>query len=233
MNKVVLVTGATGGLGPEVVETFLAAQATLAISYHSQKGFQKLAERLGDTSALTAVPANLTDETEVKKLFEKIRDQHGRLDALCHITGGFWMGGDISQTPPDKWNYMMNLNLLSTFLCTRQAFRMMKEQRQGCIITFSAKSALDLPAGTAAYAVSKAGVLALTQVLAKEGKEYNIRVNAVLPSTIDTEENRKAMPKADFKKWVSPEEIARVLRALVNDELSGISGTAIKMYGRA
>lgn len=232
MDKIVLITGATGGLGPAVVETFLKAEATVLISYHSEKGYKRLRDQSENSSLLTAIQANLTQEADVKRLFDKIRDQHGRLDALCHIAGGFWMGGDISETPPEQWSEMMNMNLYSAFLCTREAFAIMKKQNQGHIITFSARAGLDLPAGMGAYAISKAGVRALTEVLAKEGKEYNIRVNTILPSTIDTEANRQSMPKADFKKWVSPGEIARVLLTLVSGELSGVSGTPIKMYGK-
>jgi NAD(P)-dependent dehydrogenase (short-subunit alcohol dehydrogenase family) len=126
---------------------------------------------------------------------------------------------------------MMTLNLRTAFLCTGEAFAIMKKQKQGHIITVSAKTALDLPGGMGAYAISKAAVLALTEVLAKEGKEYNIRVNTILPSVIDTNANRQSMPKADFAKWVTPEEIARMMLAMVRDDLAAV-GTAIKMYGR-
>ena len=231
MNKIVIITGSTGELGPAVVEKFVKADMTVIASYRSEKKFQRLVDRVGGEPNLIGVKTDLTKEGDVKSLFNEATKQ-GQLDALCHITGGFWMGGDISETSLDNWNKMMDLNLMITFLCTREAFAIMKKQQQGHIITLSAQTALELPAGKGAYAVSKAGVLALAEVIAKEGKNYNIKVNTILPSTIDTEENRKSMPNADFDKWVTPEEIAKVIFELAGGEISAISGTAIKMYGK-
>lgn len=233
MDKTILITGATGGLGPAVVKAFLAAGARLFITYTTEKKHQQLRAELEDASKLTGIKVDLTIETQVRELFDRILQQQGRLDALCHLTGGFWMGGDISETSLDSWNHMFDLNLRTTFLCAREAFRIMKKQRSGNIITFSSKQALALPAGMGAYAFSKAGVLAFTELLAKEGKNYNINVTTILPSTIDTEANRKSMPKTDPEKagWVKPEEITNVLLALIKEEMA-ISGTAIKIYGK-
>jgi len=149
------------------------------------------------------------------------------------LTGGFWMAGDISETSLDDWNRMFDLNLRTTFLCAREAFRIMKKQKSGYIITVSSKQALALPAGMGAYALSKGGVLGFAELLAKEGKEYNISVATILPSTIDTEANRQSMPKTDPDEagWVKPEEIANVMLALIKEEMP-ISGTAIKIYGK-
>lgn len=231
MNRIVLITGSTGGLGPAVVEKFLKADITVIASYTSEKKFQHLVDQIGGKINLIGVKTDLTNEGEVKNLFNEAIKK-GRLDAMCHIAGGFWMGGDISETSLDNWNKMMNLNLLTTFLCTREAFGIMKNQQQGHIITVSAQTALELPAGKGSYAISKAGVLALTELLAKEGKKYNIKANTILPSTIDTEANRQSMPNADFDKWVTPQEIAKVIFELAGDEISAISGSAIKMYGK-
>jgi NAD(P)-dependent dehydrogenase (short-subunit alcohol dehydrogenase family) len=231
MSKVVIITGSTGELGPAVVEKFVKAGMTVIASYRSEKKFQHLIGRVSGESNLIGVKTDLTNEGDVKNLFSEATKQ-GRLDALCHIAGGFWMGGDISETSLDNWNKMMNLNLMITFLCTREAFGIMKKQQQGHIITLSAQTALELPVGKGAYAVSKAGVLALMELVAKEGQKYNIKVNTILPSTIDTKENRKSMPNADFDKWVKPEEIAKVIFELAGGGISAISGTAIKMYGK-
>lgn len=231
MSKTVLITGATGGLGQAVVETFLETGTTVIAIYTSEKKYQELAANVSHPSNLTGLQCDLTREDAVKKMFAVVINKHGRLDALCHLTGGFWMGGDISETSPDNWNKMMTLNLQTAFLCAREAFAVMKEQKHGHIITVSAKTALDLPGGMAAYSVSKAAVLALTEVLAKEGQQHNIRVNTILPSVIDTEANRQSMPKVDFSKWVKAEEIGRMIHAIIEDDLA-VSGTAIKMYGR-
>lgn len=233
MNKIILITGATGGLGPAVVKTFLAAGCKLIITYTSEEKYQRLLTELDDTSRITGIEADLTDETQVKNVFDQISEQHNRLDALCHLTGGFWMGGEISETAIEHWKRMFDLNLRTTFLCARVAFRIMKKQGGGYIITVSSKQALALPAGMGAYALSKAGVLAFTELLAKEGKDYNINVASILPSTIDTEANRRSMPKTDPEDagWVKPEEIANVLLALIKEEMP-ISGTAVKIYGK-
>lgn len=232
MNKVVLITGSTGGLGSVVVKKFVEENAKVITSYTSKEKYNQLVNQLGKNGDITGFQADLTNENEVKDLFKQVITKFGRLDALCHIAGGFWMGGDISDTSLGDWNKMMNLNFLSTFLCTREAFGIMKKQQQGRIITIASKTALELPPGMGAYSISKAGVISLMEILAKESKEYNIKVNSILPSTIDTEANRNSMPKADFNKWVKPEEIADVILSLVGDEMAAVSGTAIKIYGK-
>jgi len=142
------------------------------------------------------------------------------------------MGGEICETPLDRWKQMMDMNLLSTFLATREAFSLFKSQCHGKIFTVSAKSALDLPAEMGAYAISKAGVLALTEILAKEGKPYNIHVNSILPSIIDTPANRNSMPNADFSEWINPKDIASLLINLSKPESKALSGSALKVYGK-
>lgn len=233
MDKTILITGATGELGPAVVKAFLKAGAKLIITYTSEKKYQQLLAKLDNAPVITGFKTDLTDEEQVKKLFNQIQQQFNQLDALCHLTGGFWMGGDISETSFDDWNHMFDLNLRTTFLCVREAFRFMRQQKGGYIITFSSKQALALSGGMGAYAVSKAGVLAFSEVLAKEGKDYNINVATILPSTIDTEANRRSMPKADPEEagWIKPEEIANVLLLLIKEEMP-LSGTAIKIYGK-
>jgi NAD(P)-dependent dehydrogenase (short-subunit alcohol dehydrogenase family) len=232
MNKVILITGSTGGLGSVVVKKFVEENAKVIACYTSEEKYNQLVSQLGSNGDITGFQADLTNENEVKDLFKQVIAKFGRLDALCHIAGGFWMGGEISETSLENWNKMMNLNFRSTFLCTREAFRIMKEQNTGRIITISSKTALELPPGMGAYSISKACVISLTETLAKEGKVYNIIVNTILPSTIDTEANRKSMPKADFNKWVKPEDIANVIFSLVNEEMRAVSGTTVKMYGK-
>jgi NAD(P)-dependent dehydrogenase (short-subunit alcohol dehydrogenase family) len=128
---------------------------------------------------------------------------------------------------------MMNINLKSTFLCSKAVLPQMIKQNYGKIINISSRPALKGSAGVGAYAASKAGVLNLTETIAEEVKDYDINVNAILPSTIDTPANRKAMPDADFSKWVKPEEIARVIIFLSSDESKPISGAGIPVYGKA
>ena len=127
----------------------------------------------------------------------------------------------------------MRVNLRSAFLCCRAALLMMIE-RNGKIANIAARPALErrFRAKSGACSVSKAGVLVLTETIAEEVKKLDINVNAVLPSTIDTTENRKAMPQADFSKWVSPAEIATVIMGLISDYMRPVSGSAVTVYGK-
>ena len=142
------------------------------------------------------------------------------------------MGAELADTSLEKWNFMINMNLNSTFLCAKEAFKIMKAQCSGKIFTISAKSAEEFTTQMGAYVISKSGVLALTRILANEGKQYNIQANSILPSIIDTETNRKEMPDADFSEWVAPKAIARLIVQLCRPESQAISHSSIKVYGK-
>ncbi len=231
-NYQIMMTGSTGALGSSVAEEFNKSGALVYTDYRDKKKFDDLKSKMTYPDKLIGFMGDLTNEMEVKAFFSEFKAKYKRLDVFLHIMGGFWMGGDVSETPLEKWKFMMDINLTSTFLCTREAFRIMKEQCSGKIFTISAKTAEELPPNMGAYAVSKAGVLALTRILANEGKEYDIQVNAILPSIIDTPANRKSMPDVDYSHWVSPASIARLLVRLCRPESSALSHTAIKLYGK-
>jgi NAD(P)-dependent dehydrogenase (short-subunit alcohol dehydrogenase family) len=181
---------------------------------------------------LLGIEAELITEESAEQFFQIYKKRFKRLDVFIHLLGGFWMGGELADTSKKNWETMLDLNLNSTFSTTRHAFKILKKQGGGKIFTVGAKSAEELPAEMGAYAVSKAGVLALTEVLAKEGKPYRIQVNSILPSVIDTSANRHSMPNADFDKWVTPKEIADVLITLSRPETNALSGTALRIFGR-
>ncbi len=226
-NPIVIITGATGELGRVVSAAFTEHHSRVIAVYRNEEKFKKLQSACPNPENLSGIAASVTDEDSVNALYNRIAEQYGKLDALLHLAGGFWMGGDISATPLQKWQQMIDLNLLSTFLCTRGAFGLMKETGGGAIVTVSAASALELPAGMASYAVSKQAVLSLTRVLAKEGRPYGIRANTLLPGIIDTEANRRAMPNARRDAWTPPGEIARVLLTLVSEEMGVVSGSTV------
>lgn len=229
-DKVVLICGGEGGLGKDVTEIFLKAGANVAITYFSQKNAENNSSA-GTNGAFRAIQADLTDEASVESLFATLAESYRQIDVLIQLVGGFWMGGDIAETPLNKWDSMMRLNLQTTFLSNRAAFRQMKANG-GRIFNVAARTALELPAGMGAYSVSKAGVLALTEIIAKEGKPFDIEANAILPSIIDTPANRQSMPDADFDRWVKPREIGELLLALSQGERRLVSGTALKVYGK-
>ncbi len=229
----VVVTGGTGFLGQEVIRQFLREGARVVTNYRSLEKMTALRDLVGHNPNLFGIQANLTREEKVEAFFSEAIDLLEKIDVVLHLMGGFWMGGEISETPVEKWNEMMELNLHSTFLVARRGFALMKERGEGGkIFTVGAQAALELPANMGAYSVSKAAVLALTQVLAREGRAYKITVNAILPSIIDTPANRASMPEADYSRWITPEEIASVLVSLCRPEASGLSGTLLKMYGK-
>jgi NAD(P)-dependent dehydrogenase (short-subunit alcohol dehydrogenase family) len=231
-NFLVIVTGGTGGLGMTVVSEYSRQGATVVTNYRDPAKMRALEKKVGSSDQLIGIQADLTSEKMVQSFFKEYKRKFKRLDVLVHTLGGFWMGGEIAETSLEKWTQLQNLNLTSTFLCTREAFRMMKSQCSGKIFTVSAQAADTLPGKMGAYAVSKAGVMALTRIIATEGKSYNIQANCLLPSIIDTAENRKAMPDADFTRWVTPKEIAQLLIQLSKPETNAMSQSVLRVYGK-
>ena len=147
--------------------------------------------------------------------------------------GGYAGGRLVQETDDATWRRMLDLNLNSTFYLARAAMPRLIESQSGRIIAVSSRAAVDAPARSSAYTVSKAGVLALIRTIAAEGKAHGVTANAVLPGTIDTEANRAAMPGADFSKWVKPESIANLLLWLASEASGDVSGALIPIYGRS
>lgn len=167
----------------------------------------------------------------VSQLVEKILAEHGRLDALVNTVGGYAGGVQLWDLESKVLDQMLALNLRSGYALSRAVVPAMLKQKRGAIVNIAAKAALDHPAGAAAYAASKAAALALLDSLAADLKGTGVRVNSILPSIIDTQANRKAMPKADFAIWPKPEDIARVILFLCSDDAKVIHGAAIPVYG--
>jgi NAD(P)-dependent dehydrogenase (short-subunit alcohol dehydrogenase family) len=138
-------------------------------------------------------------------------------------------------TRETDWDFMMDVNLKSAFLCSRAALSHMIRQNYGKIVSVSSRAAAEkrYRSKGGAYAVSKAGIMVLTEVIAEEAKKYDINVNCIMPSTIDTPDNRRNFPDADFSKWVKPEQVAKVILFLVSDNSKAISGASIPVYGKA
>ncbi|MBI4301892.1 MAG: SDR family oxidoreductase [Chloroflexi bacterium] len=233
-NKIAIITGGTGGLGKAITQVFLEKGAQVVLPYRDQTLMEEFASQLGKLKErLAPMLTDVTHEDEVNKLVAKTVEDWGRIDILINLTGGFSGGTTIAETPESTWNFMMDLNLKSVFLCSKAVLPQMMAQRWGRIVNVSSRNALRIGPRSGAYTVSKAGVITLTQVMAEEAKDYNICVNAILPSTIDTEANRKVMPKADFSRWVKPEVIAPVIFFLASEECGPLSGATIPVYGRA
>jgi NAD(P)-dependent dehydrogenase (short-subunit alcohol dehydrogenase family) len=231
-GKVVLAAGGTGGLGRAVSLAFLEEGAKVAVTYQKQEGFDALKNAPGTNGAqLEGYSVDVTDEAAVRQLMEKIIAKHGRLDALVNTVGSYAGGVKLWELETKVFDQMLALNLRSGYALSRAAARAMLRQGRGVIVNVASKAAVDHAAGAAAYAASKAAAVAMLDSLAEDLKGSGVRANTILPSIIDTEANRKAMPKADFAKWPKPEEIARVILFLCSDDARVIHGAAIPVYG--
>jgi len=224
-DKVMVVTGGFGVLGRAVAEAALAAGAYVAIPDREQECKIPARERL-----LVLGGVNLTDFVAVTQAFATVAARFGKIDGLANIAGGFrWQtlgDGDLG-----GWTEMFRMNLLTAATATKAALPYLRAT-QGAIVNVGSAPAKKAGAGMGAYAASKAGVLRLTESLAEEEKNAGIRVNAVLPTVIDTPRNRADMPKADFSRWVKPEEIAKAILFLLSDDAKGITGAELLISGR-
>ncbi len=213
---------------------FLNEDAHVVVTYRKQEGFdalKNLAGRYG--SRLEGYRVDATDEAEVGKLIEGVVARHGRLDAMVNTVGGYAGGVKLWELDTKVFDQMLALNLRSGYALSRAAVRVMLKQGSGAIVNVASKAAIEHGAGAAAYAASKAAAVALMDSLAEDLKGTGIRVNSVLPSIIDTDANRKAMPTADFTKWPKPEDIARVIVFLCSDSAKVIHGAAVPVFGNS
>ena len=223
-GKVVVVTGASGALGKVVAEVALARGARVAGVDHAPAQIPATAERI----ELGGV--DLSDAVQAKRAIDAAAAHFGRLDALINIAGGFAFE-TVAEGDPKTWQHMYALNVLTALNASRSALSHLGASGAGRIVNIGAMGALQAGSGMGAYAASKAGVHRLTEALAAEWKG-KITVNAVLPSTIDTAANRASMPKADFAKWVTPQELADVILFLVSDAASAVTGALLPVSGR-
>ncbi len=231
-GKIVLVAGGTGGLGRAVTLAFLEEGAKTAVTYRAQEEFDALKSAAGTSgSRVEGHAVDVTDEAAVRQLIEKIVGKHRRLDAMVNTVGGYAGGTTLWELETKVFDQMLALNLRSGYALARPAVRAMLKEGRGAIVNVAAKAAVDHAAGAAAYAASKAAAVALLDCLAADLRGSGVRVNTILPSIIDTEANRRAMPQADFAKWPKPKDIARVILFLCSDDAKVIHGAAIPVYG--
>jgi len=231
-SNVVLVAGGTGGLGRAVSLAFLQEGATTVVTYRKEDEFSELQKAAGNSaSSFEGHRVDVTDESAVTQLVTQIVERHGKLDALVNTVGAYAGGIKLWELETKTFDQMLALNLRSGYALSRAAVVPMLKQKHGAIVNVAAKAALDHGAGAAAYSASKAAAVAMIDSLAADVKGTGIRINSILPSIIDTETNRKAMPGADFSTWPKPEDIARVILFLASDEAKVVHGAAIPVYG--
>ena len=226
-NQVVVVTGATGGLGGAVVHAFLSEGARVwGILGPSSPS------RIADPNFAT-VAADLTAPAEADAAVRKVIEASGKIDVLLHLTGGFAGGKPVAETDDAIWNRMLSLNLHTAIYMARAVLPHMLEAGKGRIVAIGSRTGVEPAAGLSAYGVSKAALIALMRTIAAEVRNSGVTANIVLPSVIDTPANRAASPAADFSKWVQPESIARLLLFLASGAAADINGTVIPIYGQA
>ena len=222
-ERVIAITGGHGILGRAVVEAALADGLKVAVIDH-------VSGQSAPDGVLELGGVDLTDPASSQKAIDAVVAHFGRLDALLNIAGGFvWQ---TTEDPEPAWARMFALNLTTALNASRAALPHLKASPEGRILNVGANAALKSAAGMGAYAASKAGVHRLTESLAEELKDTSVTVNAVLPSILDTAQNRKDMPDADPAKWVAPADLARVMLFLASPESRAVTGALIPVTGK-
>ena len=232
MSQVTLVTGAAGALGGAVVAHLLSKGHKVA-AVDLPRG----AERLRALGANTlALPIDPNDAAAWPDAIARAERELGPLTGAVLVAGG-WQGGGPLHARPDEaiWRAMLAANLDSAYRALRAVLPGLVARRAGSVVVIGSRAAIrpETSAGAAEYAATKGAVVALAQAVAAEVLDQGVRVNAILPSTIDTPANRKAMPGADASRWVSPESIANVAAFLLSDAARDVSGAALPVYGRS
>src|SRR5438552_14473951 len=227
-HRVAIVTGGTGALGQAVTLQFLTEGAVVAVPYAVAKERDQLCERAtpADRGRLVTEPVDVTDLAAMTAFVERTVVARGRVDILVGAVGGF-AAGSLPETDEATWRRMLDLNLTSAFAATTAVAPHMARLRHGRIVLVASRAVVVPAGGVLAYTVSKEGVIALAQALARELGPHGVTVNAVLPSTMDTPANRAAMPDSDRRGWVPVEAVADAIAMLAREQSAHITGTLL------
>lgn len=226
-----MVTGASGNLG-SAVAVLLAGEGARLIAVDRNQ--DRLDSMFANNDLIRRVGGmDLTHPRDVERSVQTAIDQYGSIYGLVNTVGGYRGGRPVHETPAEDWEFLFSINLRTAAAMCAAAIPHMRVRSNGRIVNVSAAPALKAPASLGAYSASKAAVLRLTEALAAENKKHGITANAVLPGTIDTPQNRQAMPEADTSTWVAPEAIAAVIAFLLSDQGWPVTGGAIPVTGQA
>ena len=228
-KQTVLVTGAAGNLGQAVAEAFFERGASLVLLGRRREELTKV---YGSANARRLLaPADVLDQAEVEAAVASAIERFERIDVLCNIAGGFRMGAPVHETTDEMWQSMLDVNARSVITMARAVVPRMLAAGSGKIVNVAAMAALRGGAGMGAYAASKSATIRVTETMAAELRDKGINVNCVMPSIIDTPQNRAAMPDADPRRWVAPAALAEVILFLASDAARAIHGAAIPVVG--
>ena len=223
-DRTVVITGASGNLGRAVAQAFGDQGASLALLDLKRGSLQD-----GDKQVFLEV--DLLNPDGARAAVGKALERFGRIDVLCNIAGGFRMGPPVHETSDADWTFLFDINARTILHAARAFVPRMLAGGGGKIVNVGAFSAQKGSAGMAAYIASKSAVIRLTESMSAELRDRNVNVNCVLPTTLDTPENRKAMPDADPRTWVAPEDLANVIAFLASDAARAVHGAAIPVTG--
>jgi NAD(P)-dependent dehydrogenase (short-subunit alcohol dehydrogenase family) len=228
-QRTVLITGAAGNLGRALADVFAARGANLVLVDLRRESLERVFGAENDRRLFA--PTNLLAQAEVDATVATAIQRFKRIDALCNIAGGFRAGTPVHETTDETWNFLFDLNARTLLHTARAVVPRMLAAGGGKIVNVGAFAAQKGVAGMGAYVAAKSAVIRLTEAMAAELREKNINVNCVLPTIIDTPENRKAMPKADPGRWVAPQDLADTIAFLASDDARAIHGAAVPVTG--
>ena len=228
-KRTVIVTGAAGNLGRAVAGAFADLGANLVLVDIQRERLERAFESENDHRSFA--PANLLEMADATRVAEAALARFGRIDVLCNIAGGFRMGETVHETSDENWNFLFDINTRTLLHMARVVVPHMVTAGGGKIVNVGAFSAQKGVAQMGAYTASKATVIRMTEAMAAELRDKNINVNCVLPTIIDTPENRAAMPKANPAKWVAPADLASVIVFLASDAARAVHGAAVPVTG--
>lgn len=227
-NRTVLVTGAAGHLGKAVAATFGAQGARLVLVDRHQAA---LDAAFGDLAGCLPVAADLLDAAQTQAAVATAVERFGRIDVLCHLAGGFRMGEPVHATSDATWDFLFDINARTLRNIARAVVPRMVVQGGGKIVTVGAFAAQRGVANMGAYTAAKSATIRLTEAMSAELREHDINVNCVLPTIIDTADNRASMPDADPARWVAPAALADVIAFLASDAARAVHGAALPVSG--
>jgi NAD(P)-dependent dehydrogenase (short-subunit alcohol dehydrogenase family) len=226
-NKVVLITGANGGLGTSITRTFLATRASVTgVS-------NKISANEFPQPNFTAISADLTKASAVNDVVQSVVKRAGRLDILIHVLGGFAGGKSIAETDDATWQQMQDLNLSSAFYVLRAAIPHLRKSGQGRIVAIGSLAALEPHAGIGAYVTFKSALVSLVRTVALENRDAGLTANVILPDTMDTPGNRRDMPDADPTKWVSTQDVAELALWLADERAAHTTGNTFPIAAKS